>query len=75
MKLGGYTIPQGVQVVPHIHAVHMDPTLWDHPEEFRPERFLSAEGKVVKPDFFIPFGVGKFPSSLSYYFIFENFDQ
>lgn len=61
VQLGGYTIPQGVQVVPHIHAVHMDPKLWDRPQEFRPERFLNAEGKVVKPDFFIPFGVGELP--------------
>ncbi|KAG8288514.1 hypothetical protein J6590_016639 [Homalodisca vitripennis] len=59
VQLGGYTIPQGVQVVPHIHAVHMDPTLWDQPNQFRPERFLTPEGKVFKPDYFIPFGVGR----------------
>lgn len=37
----------------------MDPTLWDKPEEFRPTRFINAEGKVQKPEFFIPFGVGR----------------
>ncbi len=38
----------------------MDPDNWDNPEEFRPERFLSEDGKtVVKPDQFIPFGVGQ----------------
>jgi 26-hydroxylase len=36
----------------------MDPTLWDQPEEFRPSRFLN-EGKVQKPEYFIPFGVGR----------------
>ena len=59
MTLHGYTIPAGSQVVPLLHAVHMDPELWDEPEEFRPSRFLSAEGKVQKPEYFMPFGVGR----------------
>lgn len=42
-----------------MHAVHMDPELWNEPEEFRPTRFLSAEGKVCKPEYFMPFGVGR----------------
>lgn len=37
----------------------MDPTLWDSPEEFRPCRFLNSEGKVTKPEYFLPFGVGR----------------
>lgn len=37
----------------------MDPKLWENPEEFMPERFLR-DGKVHKPDHFIPFSVGKF---------------
>jgi 26-hydroxylase len=38
----------------------MDPTLWKEPEQFNPERFLSDDGtKTVRPDFFIPFGVGR----------------
>ena len=47
-------------MIPLIHAVHMDPTLWKEPEQFNPERFLSDDGtKTVRPDFFIPFGVGR----------------
>ncbi|KAK4004618.1 cytochrome P450 18a1 [Daphnia magna] len=58
--LNGFTIPKGTQVIPLIHAVHMNPALWKDPEVFNPERFLSADGtKVVKPDYFIPFGVGR----------------
>lgn len=58
--MNGLTIPKGTQVIPLIHAVHMDPTLWKDPELFNPDRFLSADGtKIVKPDFFIPFGVGR----------------
>ncbi|XP_031367129.1 cytochrome P450 18a1 isoform X2 [Apis dorsata] len=59
VTLHGYTIPAGSQVVPLLHAVHMDPELWEKPEEFRPSRFLSAEGKVQKPEYFMPFGVGR----------------
>lgn len=37
----------------------MDPELWDEPEKFNPSRFINAEGKVMKPEFFMPFGVGR----------------
>lgn len=37
----------------------MDPKLWDKPEEFNPSRFIDSEGKVRKPEYFIPFGVGR----------------
>lgn len=57
--MNGYTIPAGTQVVPLLHAVHMDPELWKDPEDFRPSRFLSSEGKVCKPEYFMPFGVGR----------------
>jgi len=54
------TIPKGAQVIPLLHAVHMDPELWPEPERFHPERFLSEDGQsVIKPDCFIPFGVGR----------------
>ncbi|XP_029675425.1 cytochrome P450 18a1 [Formica exsecta] len=59
VTLNGYTIPAGCQVVPLLHAVHMDPELWDEPEAFRPTRFLTSEGKIHKPEYFMPFGVGR----------------
>lgn len=37
----------------------MDATLWDEPEKFNPSRFINSEGKVTKPDYFLPFGVGR----------------
>lgn len=57
--MDGYTIPAGAHVIPLINSVHMDPKLWDKPEEFQPRRFIDAEGKVKKPEFFMPFGVGR----------------
>ena len=43
-----------------IYSIHRDNTLWDNPEAFRPERFLSEDGKsIVNRDKIIPFGYGK----------------
>lgn len=57
--MNGYTIPAGAQVIPLIQGVHMSPELWDRPEEFIPERFIGPDGNVHRPDFFMPFGVGR----------------
>lgn len=56
-----YIIPKGSVVIPNIGAVHMDPAHWEHPEEFRPERFLKDDGTGLKPkpEQLIPFSVGK----------------
>ncbi|XP_014240589.1 cytochrome P450 18a1 [Cimex lectularius] len=59
IKLEGYTIPANSHVIPLLYAVHMDPNLWDEPEAFKPERFLTAENKIFCPDYFLPFGVGR----------------
>ncbi|XP_077292942.1 cytochrome P450 18a1 [Arctopsyche grandis] len=59
VTLNGYLLPAGCQVVPLINSVHMDPTLWDKPEQFRPERFMDASGNIRKPEYFMPFGVGR----------------
>ncbi|CAH1101321.1 unnamed protein product [Psylliodes chrysocephalus] len=58
-KLNGFHLPQHAQIVPLLHAVHMDPSLWEEPEKFNPSRFINAEGKVHKPEYFLPFGVGR----------------
>jgi 26-hydroxylase len=59
VSLNGYDIPAGACVVPLINSIHMDPKLWDKPDEFNPDRFIDAEGKVQKPEYFMPFGVGR----------------
>ena len=46
-------------MVPLLHAVHMDEELWHEPTKFQPGRFLNAEGQVHKPEYFMPFGVGR----------------
>lgn len=48
VELGGYRIPKDTLIIPNLHAVHHNPDIWGDPEKFRPERFLSEDGKTVK---------------------------
>ncbi|CAL1288186.1 unnamed protein product, partial [Larinioides sclopetarius] len=56
-----YIIPKGAEITANLWAIHNDPTYWEEPEVFRPERFLSADGtKLLKPSTnYVPFSVGK----------------
>ncbi|XP_020538525.1 cytochrome P450 71A1 [Jatropha curcas] len=60
VKLKGYDIPAKTRVIINTWAIHMDPTLWDRPEEFLPERFLDStddsDGEQKNPLF--SFGTG-----------------
>jgi cytochrome P450 family 135 len=55
VELGGRVLPAGVRVVPSIHLVHRDPTIYPEPEAFRPERFLETPPGTYT---WIPFGGG-----------------
>ncbi|KAL3875527.1 hypothetical protein ACJMK2_033471 [Sinanodonta woodiana] len=55
----GFDIPKGTTLLPDIDSVLFDPNIWSDPEEFRPERFISEEGTLLKPDEFIPFFTGR----------------
>lgn len=58
--LAGYKIPSGSIVLAGIHALHNNKELWGDPSNFRPERFLSEDGKInLKTDFSLPFGAGR----------------
>ena len=41
-ELGGLFIPKGTRIAVDIYDVHHNPTVWEDPEEFRPERFLPG---------------------------------
>ncbi|KAM7507006.1 hypothetical protein LguiA_017459 [Lonicera macranthoides] len=56
----GYLVPKGAQVLVNAWAIGQDPTLWEDPISFKPERFLGTEIDVRGRDFeLIPFGAGR----------------
>ncbi|XP_017870716.1 PREDICTED: cytochrome P450 306a1 [Drosophila arizonae] len=57
--VGDYHLRKGTMVLVLQWAIHMNPEAWPEPEQFRPERFLSADGDYVAPAQFIPFQTGK----------------
>ncbi|XP_066286927.1 cytochrome P450 2U1-like [Branchiostoma lanceolatum] len=60
VKVQGYDVLKGTQVLLNLYSVHMDPAYWHDPHRFDPERFLDAEGNVInKPESFLPFSGGR----------------
>ncbi|XP_068655748.1 xanthotoxin 5-hydroxylase CYP82C4-like [Aristolochia californica] len=60
--IGGYFVPAGTRVLTNIWKIQRDPRYWQEPEEFRPERFLTAQAHVeMKGRNFelMPFGSGR----------------
>ena len=58
-KIGDYEVPAGTTVFAFLYYIMNDPTYWDKPSQFRPERFLDESGKFVKDERLIPYLVGR----------------
>jgi hypothetical protein len=41
-------VPKGTVVVSNLYSINMDPTYWDQPHAFRPERFLDSQVNCVR---------------------------
>ena len=58
VEFHGYTIPKDTMVLTHLESVHLDPSYWENPTQFIPERFIQDE-KVVKNEAYCPYSSGE----------------
>lgn len=59
--ISGYTVPKGARVFVNVWGIHRDPSIWENPLDFLPERFLGGvKGDYSGNDFnYFPFGSGR----------------
>ncbi|CAN5826882.1 cytochrome P450 [soil metagenome] len=58
ITVDGYRIEAGTLASISIYALHRDPTLWDHPLTFDPDRFLPERSQGRSRWQYLPFGGG-----------------
>ena len=56
--MAGYEIKEGTMVFLNNYELNISPDYWERPLQFDPSRFIK-NGKIVKPEYFIPFSTGK----------------
>uniref|UniRef100_P0DXJ6 Cytochrome P450 monooxygenase 76AD131 n=2 Tax=Lophophora williamsii TaxID=130138 RepID=C7631_LOPWI len=60
IDLYGHLVPKNAQVFVNLWAISYDPSTWENPDLFSPERFLDQDIDMKGQDFgFIPFGAGR----------------
>ena len=55
LRFAGYDLPAGVALAPSVHLIHQNPSVYQNPKFFEPERFI---GRQYKAHEWIPFGGG-----------------
>jgi len=58
-RIGKYEIPPNTKVLFAIGEVHNDPAIFENPESFNPDRFISKDGTFKAHPQVIPYGIGK----------------
>lgn len=56
--IAGYDVAKDTLIFLNNYDLSMSADLWEQPEQFQPERFIR-NGRLTKPDHFIPFGIGR----------------
>ncbi|GMT02455.1 hypothetical protein PENTCL1PPCAC_24629 [Pristionchus entomophagus] len=62
VEIRGQIIPKGTWVNADIHYLMANDSLFENPEEFRPERYITDDGKTLRKNLVertIPFSIGK----------------
>ncbi|KAI6661529.1 Cytochrome P450 4B1-like [Oopsacas minuta] len=58
VQMDGYTLKKGTPIDIGIQSVHMNPTVWQEPSKFDPNRFSKENMEGKHPYSFIPFSAG-----------------
>ncbi|GLU22470.1 hypothetical protein SLE2022_385430 [Rubroshorea leprosula] len=59
-QIDGYDIVKGTRVLVNVWTIGRDPTLWENPDEFYPDRFIGKDIDVKGTDYeLLPFGAGR----------------
>lgn len=59
IEVGGYQVPEGTMLIFAIAAVQRDPSLWENPQVFDPDRFSPDKAKSLDRWQYLPFGAGQ----------------
>ncbi|KAK3777617.1 hypothetical protein RRG08_021733 [Elysia crispata] len=58
-EVQGYLVPKGSQLMLNLNSALQDEDIWENADKFHPERFLDTSGHLIKPNEFVPFGLGR----------------
>ncbi|XP_022929108.1 probable (S)-N-methylcoclaurine 3'-hydroxylase isozyme 2 [Cucurbita moschata] len=59
-ELMGYSVPKHTMIVVNVWGIGRDPSIWEDPQSFKPERFDVCDADLKGHDYrFLPFGGGR----------------